>query len=224
MEQQAIVVASCGDHAARYLLPAAREAVAILQKAGYIVKPFLDGKDECAGIYTHLMESCRSGRTPLIGFLSAHGSDEGLHERRGGPCFIDRNVCKLMEGSVLLVQACLQTGKFPETCTTTDKPLRAIVGYQPKLFVPPRQKWWDRLFGHAQAQSARTAYDQCILLSLKSLLRGASVREARLKAASAWDKAATSFVRADKRLAVVYEANARSIKAWGDLSARLPRG
>jgi len=214
LEHNALVVATGHDYATRYLLPSAMEAERLLVAAGYSVSSFYGNKAKCAIVYTHLCRCKRKGRIPRIAFLVAHGSNEGLHEKRRGEVLVDDNVCKLMRDAVIFAQSCLESGRFPESCTRGDAAVRAMVGFQPKLLVPPKRKWWRELLGQEAAATAHAEYNNCILKPLRAVVSGASEQHATGGAVRAWDSAATAFLGRDDRVAMVFQANATSIKLW----------
>ena len=219
--QRALVVATGHGYATKYLLPSAHEAEDLLEEAGYSVSSFFKERAKCAEVYTHLYECKQRGCSPLVAFLVAHGSNEGLREKRRGKVLVDASVCKLMKDAIVFAQSCLRSGSFPETCTRGKDAVRAVVGFQPKLLVPPRKKWWGQFLGREAAENAHAKYNSCILKPLRIVVNGSSEKRATQETALAWDRAATSFLGQDDRVAAVFQANAMTIKLWKGAVATL---
>lgn len=214
-----LVVATGHDFVTGTLLEAAKKAQAILQDAGHEVLTCYGPNATCSSLFMALFEHKQKGKRFALASISAHGSNKGLLEPGGGLLF-DPTGCELLADSILLLQACLEKGHFPETCIQGKRAARACIGFHPKLAVP-RPRWWAKLLGRATAKRARSDFLECIVTPVRALIRGAHTERATRDGAKAWGKAATAFVRKDKRIAAVFEVNARCLDIWGSRTATL---
>lgn len=215
----ALVVATGRDRTTAQLLSAAREAAGMLETAGYQVFPHYQAEATCAGVYVKLRELKQEGIGVVVGFMAAHGSERGLHDRYG-EILIDATVCEQMVGSILVLASCLLDGTFPRRCAGMKNSVAACIGFRGKLWAP-RPKWWSTLLAPYSSRKVLDDFRKCILQPLCCLLRNRSVSDSTKESKSMWRKKASSLRSRDLRVALVFEANCVNLDFWGKGTSKL---
>jgi hypothetical protein len=217
--QVAVIVSTVHDRAGRLLIPIVQSAVALLKEHEYEVLQYLGNEVTVAGILADLFELRNRGLRVLVGFFSAHGSERGLHGP-GRELLVDFTLCEHLEGSVLVLAACLPGGVFPEECLRRERSPSAFVGVRGRLWCP-QPKFWTRLLNSTLSREARNAFGECLLRPLSLLLNHRSVGESVTKAQGMWKYWADQLRPRDRRVAMVFRSNGSRLRHWGDGAAKV---
>lgn len=215
----ALVVATGHDRATKQMSTVAKQAERILETAGYQTLAYYEEEATCTAIFVKLFELRNSGSVVKTGFLAAHGSEKGLHNRKGN-ILIDSIVCEQLSGAILVVASCLHGGELPKRCVNNTNSIKACIGFKGKLWMPI-PKWWSKLLDLSSAKKALDEFKNCILHPMSCLLSKRSVWDSTKEAKKMWSKKASCLRKKDKRIAWIFEVNCMNQNFWGQGSARL---
>jgi hypothetical protein len=218
-QQVAVVVSTVHDRARRLLIPIVQKAVTLLEDHGYEVLQYSGKEATAASILVDLFELRDRGLGAIVGFFSAHGSERGLHGA-GRELLVDFTMCEHLEGSVLVLAACLPGGVFPEECLRRERSPSAFVGVRGMLWCP-QPKFWTKLLSPVLSRQARKGFGECLLLPLYLLLNHRSVKESITKAQGMWKDWADQLRPRDRRVAMVFRSNGSRLQHWGEGSAKV---
>ena len=215
--RHALVVATAHDRPTRQLLSAARKAEGLLREAGYGVVACYKDDATRDGVFSRLLGI--RGEVHA-GFLAAHGSTGGLHDRNR-ELLMDANVAKRFPACVLIIASCLHDGSFPRKTVANDS-AKACIGYRGRLYAVPNAKFWSRLMSSSKHARALDDFDECTLAPLAGLLgKKLSAGRATSNAQALWEEKSRQYLADDVRINFVFRANARAIQCWGNRQARL---
>jgi len=188
-----------------------------------LVLSFLEHEAKLDRVYSGLYALHREADhpRPVLGFFSAHGSDQGLHEaptqqEPARPLLLELQTCRQLEGALLVLLSCLQTGSFPAQVVTLPpaperpgiSPVRAVIGYEPLLQVPPRKFILD------QSHPEELERIQSILIAhARLLLDGKSVAETVREIQDRW-REGLRVPGQPMELQLVYLHNLKAVRSW----------
>ena len=215
----ALVLATSHDAPTQFVRRFADEIVAVLKASGFDVVECLDANANYRSAYVApLMHRKTKGLPFKVGYLSAHGSDEGLHDGGGGLLF-EVQACSAFRRATVVMVSCLATGAFPIRATTIKRDggpcIQYVIGYKNRCAVPSPKLWGRR------SKAAKNLYGDTIRLHIQWVLSGLSVPEIATKIQQKWE-ANVADAGVDELLAHVMAVNAQRIRYWINGKERCP--